>query len=116
MNDRDVIILRKIIQYSREINETITRFNLNFHKFTNDHVVKNAIAMCILQIGELSGKLSDEFKESYNKMPWRDIIAMRNRAAHTYESVDMEIIWNTVINKIPELKSYCESIIKEKEM
>lgn len=52
--------------------------------------------MCILQIGELVGKLSDEFKAENNAMPWREIKAMRNIAAHNYGEID-----------IPELKDYC---------
>ena len=67
MNDRDIIILKRIVQYSDEINGTITRFNLDLHKLTDDYVMKNAIAMCILQIGELVVNLSDEFKATYKK-------------------------------------------------
>lgn len=69
--------------------------------------------MCLLQIGELAGKLTDEFKAEYGKMPWRDIISIRNRAAHAYESVDVEILWNIAVINIPDLKSYCESIIEK---
>lgn len=69
--------------------------------------------MCVLQIGELSGKLTDEFKSIYNKMPWYDIISMRNRTAHAYERVDMEILWKIATTNIPELKSYCENILKK---
>ena len=111
MRDRDIVIVKKVIQYSNEIGETIMRFSLDLEKFKSDHVVKNAIAMCILQIGELAGKLSDEFKEKYDKMPWRDIISIRNRAAHAYESTDMEILWDIAVKNIPELKNYCEAAI-----
>jgi len=111
MKDRDITILKKVVQYTDEINGTIERFELDYSKFKDDYIAKNAISMCILQIGELAGKLTDEFKAKYNKMPWRDIVAIRNRAAHAYESVDMEMLWQTVINRIPELKSYCEEIL-----
>ena len=115
MRDRDVTVLMKIIQYADEINGTITRFELDLEKFRTDHVVKNAISMCILQIGELVNTLTEEFKTEYSGMPWRDIIAMRNRTAHAYSSMDLEFVWNTAANRIPELKSYCENIIAEKE-
>ena len=113
MKNRDIVILKKVVQYSDEISGTIMRFDLDFDKFKNDYVMKNAIAMCILQVGELAGKLTDEFRATYNKMPWRNIIAMRNRAAHAYESTDVEILWGIAVNNIPELKVYCESILKE---
>jgi len=84
---------------------------LDYEKFKSDYVIKNAISMCVLQIGELAGKLTDGFKTSYNEMPWRDIIAIRHRMAHAYENVDLELLWKTALNNIPELKVYCEKII-----
>lgn len=113
MRDRDITVLKKIIQYADEIGGTITRFNLDLNKFKADYVVKNAISMCVLQIGELVGTLTDDVKTKYNKMPWRDIVSIRNRAAHGYGSVDWEILWNIAVNNIPELKAYCNGIIKE---
>ena len=73
-----------MIQYADEIALTIERYNLDFEKFKEDFVVKNAIAMCILQIGELVGKLSDDFKKRHSTMPWKEIKSMRNVAAHNY--------------------------------
>ena len=114
MKDRDISILWKIVDYANEIEGTIIRFELDLNKFENDYVVKNAISMCLLQIGELVGKLTDEFKLKYSKMEWRDIVSIRNRAAHTYGSMDIEILWNIAESDVPKLKCYCESIIEEK--
>ncbi|MCL1829351.1 MAG: DUF86 domain-containing protein [Oscillospiraceae bacterium] len=105
----------KIVQHADEIGETISRFELDLEKFKNDSVMKNAIAMCILQIGELVNNLTDDFKTTYPEMPWRDIIAMRNRAVHAYSNIDFEILWIIATSNVPELKAYCESIIKEKK-
>jgi|LSQX01.1.fsa_nt_gb uncharacterized protein with HEPN domain len=96
-----------MIQYADEIALTIERYNLDFEKFKEDFVVKNAIAMCILQIGELVGKLSDDFKKRHSTMPWKEIKAMRNVAAHNYGEIDLEILWETVINDVPALKDFC---------
>lgn len=62
MSSRDMIVLKKIIQYANEIETIIIRFELTWETFEIDFVVRHAIAMCILQIGELIGKLSDELK------------------------------------------------------
>ena len=113
MNDRDIVSLKLIIKYCDEIIGTVERFELNYNNFIDDYVTKNAINMCILQIGEVSGRLTDEFKLANTKMPWRAIIAMRNRTAHAYDEIDMEIVWEIVENNIPELKLYCENILNE---
>jgi len=113
MRDRNITILTKIVQYTDEVSGTISRFGLDLDKFKSDYVAKNAIAMSILQIGELVGSLTEEFRLTYNKMPWRDIKALRNVAAHAYGNMDMEILWVIATVNVPELKSYCESIIEE---
>lgn len=115
MNDRDVIILKKMIQYADEIAMTVDTMNLDFEKFETDFIAKNAIAMCVLQIGELVGKLTDDFKMKYHKMPWRDIKSMRNIAAHNYGEMDVEMLWETFTSDIPELKAYCKSLLDEQE-
>ena len=107
MSSRDKIILEKIIQYSDEIQGTIDRFNLSREKFVSDYVYKNAVAMCILQIGELVGNLTDEFKRENKHIPWREIKAMRNIAAHNYGEIDNDILWETVIYDIPDLRAFC---------
>lgn len=111
MSNRDEIVIRKIIQYSDEIGETISRFNLTSDTFADDFIARNAISMCILQIGELVGKLSDDFKTKNSAMPWREIKAMRNIAAHNYGEIDIDILWETAIADIPSLKEYCQKFI-----
>ena len=111
MNVRDIIVVKKIIQYINEITITVQKYNLDYNKLTGDFIVKNAISMCILQIGELVGKLSNEFKNTYNAMPWKDIKAMRNIAAHNYGEIDLEVLWETVSTDVPILKEYCEKIL-----
>ena len=71
--------------------------------------------MCVLQIGELANTLSDDFKDKHPKMKWREIVSLRNRTAHTYISIDWEILWGIAIKDVPELKTYCENILKNRE-
>ena len=60
MKDRNISIIEKILKYIEEIEETVLRFQLNFERFKDDYVVKNAISMSLLQIGELTVKLTDD--------------------------------------------------------
>ncbi|MCM1233909.1 MAG: DUF86 domain-containing protein, partial [Ruminococcus flavefaciens] len=69
--------------------------------------------MCIIQIGELVGQLSDELKNKRQEVPWKLIKNMRNLFAHDYARVDNEIVWDTLKNNIPDLKAKCEKILIE---
>ena len=57
----------------------------------------------MFQIGELANGLSVEFIKEFNKMPWKQIIGMRNRIVHGYDTINFEIVWRTAIESIPEL-------------
>ena len=69
--NRDHSILEHIISYCDQIEQTIDRFGNDYAVFQADPIYRNAVALCILQIGELVGKLSEEFRNKYPSIPWR---------------------------------------------
>ena len=113
---KNIDILRKIIGYCRQIDEANEMFKHSFNELTTKYTYKNAVAMCILQIGELTTHLSDDFKATYNEMPWQDIKGIRNIAAHRYGSFDVNKLWETITVDVPALKAYCESIVRQHEV
>ena len=109
--DRDLSILEHIVVYCEQIEQTIARFGDDYAVFQTDPIYRNASALCILQIGELVGKLSDEFRAAHSEIPWRQIKAMRNIVAHSYGTVDAETTWEVITSDIPDLKRFCASIL-----
>ena len=110
MVDRDKSILRHIIKYCKDIAEFIDRFGKDFDIFTNDKAYFNAVSMCILQIGELSAGLSEDFRlKTSDKIPWSDIKGMRNIVAHDYGALDEALVWETATSDIPSLLTFCVS-------
>lgn len=112
-NSRNADVLRRIISYCSDISEAIQRFGKDYTVFTQDSVYKNATALCVLQIGELTTHLSDDFKNTYTGIPWTQIRALRNVVAHNYGKIDDESLWETITSDIPKLKDYCSSIIQQ---
>ena len=55
ISDRDRSIIRRILEYCGEIDETVLRFGDSYEVFADDKIFRNAVTMCILQIGELAG-------------------------------------------------------------
>lgn len=111
LNNRDLSILKHIVSYCDEIEHTCKQFNNNYDEFISNSIFQNAVALCVLQIGELVTHLTDEFKTQYNKMPWVQIKAMRNIVAHNYGKIDIGTLWETITEDTPSLKDYCLSII-----
>ena len=67
--------------------------------------------MCLMQIGELSNHLSEDFKSTHTDIPWTAVRGMRNIVAHEYGNIDFEIVWETASIEIKELYNFCLSII-----
>ena len=112
--DRNISILEHIVGYCDQIEETIRRFGNDYGVFSTDAIYRNAAALCVLQIGELAGKLTDEFRAEHPGAPWRQIRGMRNIVAHSYGTVDPEITWEILTEDIPKPKAYCCRIINAK--
>lgn len=114
--DRNISILVHIVNYCDQIGLTVQRFGNSKDIFQNDPIYRNAAALCILQIGELVGNLSDEFRTQHPGVPWRQIKAMRNIVAHHYGIVDPETSWEIMQEDIPVLKQYCQDIIDHQKL
>ena len=90
------------------------RYGNSFEIFDQDEDFQRSISFSILQIGELSGGLSEEYrKKTSNRVQWGPIKGMRNMVAHSYGSMDRQIIWETAIVDIPTLKQFCEEQLEE---
>jgi uncharacterized protein with HEPN domain len=108
MKDKNSSILKHILRYCKQIDETGNSFNNDREEFFNNHIFKNATSMAMFQIGELANHLTKEYqKETLNEINWREVVGMRNVLAHGYSSMDIEVIWDTVIKNIPALKEFC---------
>jgi len=113
MDNRDRNVIQHIKRYCTDIESFIDRFGKDFEVFINDRAYFNAVSMCILQIGELSKNLSEEYRnETEKKIPWSNIKGMRNIVAHDYGSLDEELVWETAINDIPALNQFCIDELK----
>ncbi len=114
MNKTDIQRLMHIKTHCDDIAGFIERFGNDYNVFITDRAYFNAVAMCILQIGELANGLSEEFRnETKDMMPWGMIRGMRNWLAHAYAETDESIIWETALNDIPSLSAFCEKIINQ---
>lgn len=66
-------------------------------------------------IGEAVKHIPKNIKQKYRNINWGDIVGMRNIITHEYFGVDLEIIWKTIKEKLPELKNKIEEILKNKK-
>ncbi len=63
----------------------------------------SAILYQIAIIGEAAGNVSEGFKSNHPEIPWAKIRGMRNRVVHDYRNIQSVILWDILINELPEL-------------
>jgi uncharacterized protein with HEPN domain len=110
---RDLSVVEHILEFRKKISNYHVRFGNCFEKFETDEAYFDLMAHCILQIGELSGTLSDEFKTAHNEIPWREYKLIRNVATHAYGKLSKTTIWDLLAESIPDLQELCQNIMQE---
>jgi uncharacterized protein with HEPN domain len=74
--------------------------------FFDDKRTQQAVIMSLIIIGEAATKIMDrhpEFTVGNPQVPWRSMRGMRNRIAHGYFDINLEVVWDTVQSALPEL-------------
>lgn len=79
---------------------------LDWDDFREDKRTQQAVIMSLIIIGEAATRVMDgypEFTDSHPEVPWRSMRGMRNRIAHGYFDINLEIVWETLQTALPRL-------------
>lgn len=74
--------------------------------FLADKRTQQAVIMSLIVIGEAATKIMDqhtEFADLHPEVPWRSMRGMRNRIAHGYFDINLDVVWETVRTALPTL-------------
>ena len=108
-SERDRFRLLHMLEAAREalvFAEGHTRESLDLDRRT-----QFALARALEIVGEAAGHVSDEFQARHDDIAWADIRGARNRLAQAYFKVDLDIVWDTVVNHLPPLIADLERIL-----
>jgi uncharacterized protein with HEPN domain len=97
------------IEYLKHIRDeslyllSVTSKGITREEFLNDETLKRAVVRSLEIIGEATKKIPADFKIKWNNVAWKEMAGMRDRLIHDYMGVNYSIVWDVIINKIPEL-------------
>ncbi len=96
--------IRKLSNYTEE---------LSLEEFKKKELIQDGVARNLEVIGEAIKRIPDNIRVEYPQIEWKKLAGLRDILIHQYFSIDFEIIWDVVKNKIPELKMVIENLIAE---
>jgi uncharacterized protein with HEPN domain len=104
----DLAYVDHILDCIRKINDFSK--DLSLRDFRKSELVQDAIIRNIEIIGEASKKISKDTKQTYYKIPWKEIAGMRDKLIHDYIGVDVDVVWKTIKEDIPILEAMISEI------
>jgi len=106
------IFIDSLIDISNEIDRILKFINeITYDEFIHDEKTIYAVTRSFEIIGEATKNIPVDIKNTYNQIPWSKISGMRNKLIHEYFGVDLETLWNTIKNRLPEIKQPVEEIL-----
>lgn len=106
----DSVFLHHILDAITRIEEYIK--NVDEGYFLTNYLIQDGVIRQLEIIGEAVKGLSEALRNKYIQIPWQDIAGMRDKLIHHYFGVDIDKVWFTVQNDIPELKTEVLIIFK----
>lgn len=91
----------------RDAVEKAMRFveGMTFEQFARDDKTVFAVVRALEIVGEAAKLVPSAVRKRHAKLPWREMAGMRDKLIHHYFGVNMRVVWNTVHDDLPVLKS-----------
>ncbi len=105
----DTIAFQHMLDHAREAVDMIAG-NMP-EDLGKERMFELALVRLVEIIGEAASRVSQAGQAQYPDIPWREVIGMRNRLIHGYDSVDLNVLWDTVELDLPPLIMQLEKIL-----
>lgn len=77
----------------------------------DDRLLNLSLVRLLEIVGEAANRVSEEERLKYRSIPWQEIVGLRNRLIHGYDSVDMTIVWQILTRDLPPLVKELKRIL-----
>ena len=111
MKNKEYLSIKKMIDYIDKALRYTEK--CDFNVFSSNEEKVDATVFALSQIGELVKNISNETMEKYPNIEWIIIKNLRNKIVHDYEGINLNLIWDIIVNDIIKLKTDLEKILNE---
>ncbi|MBF0566031.1 MAG: DUF86 domain-containing protein [Nitrospirae bacterium] len=105
------------ITFVQDIEEAIKRIDaytcgMDYKEFFMDKKTQDAVVRNLEIIGEATKNVSEELKQRYPDIPWKDFARVRDKLIHFYHGVNYDVVWDIAANELPSVLKQVERIIR----
>ena len=102
MDDRTLLRVDTLLKHIDQIFDDTA--NISIDELENSSLLLRAVCFSMAQVGEMMNQLREKLGEKYWKLPWYPAKKMRNVIVHDYGGTDVEQVYSTIRNDLPDLK------------
>lgn len=112
--------LADYLEHMRQAATDACSFVLGMSKddFLRDKRTQQAAILNLIIIGEASTKVVDRypaFAARHPDVPWNGMRGMRNRLAHGYFDINLDVVWDTIRIALPDLTAQMASLLADSD-
>jgi len=108
-----LLLLHDILQAAEAIRDFTQ--GMSREAFVDDDKTLSAVLYKFAVMGEATKLLPEQIRVQYPDIPWRSIAGLRDKVIHGYIGVDYELLWETIIKKIPLVIDGLHTILDDAE-
>ncbi len=109
---------RTAADYLRDIRDAVTKAltfveGMDLSAFRKDERTQFAVVRALEVVGEATKKIPSRVRKQYPALPWPRMAGMRDKLIHDYFGVSVDVVWQTVQEDLPLLKTAIEQVLKD---
>ncbi len=107
--------MKDIKLYLKDISKSIKSIEffikgITYEQFMEDDKTSSAVIRKFEIIGEAAKHIPKEIREKYPQIPWKEMAGMRDKLIHSYSNIDYKLVWTTIKQRLPKVKSLLKKI------
>lgn len=103
--------LRQMLQTAEEALQMVQGRNRG--DLDSDRMLELSLTRLTEIIGEAANRVPLEVRQAHPQIPWILAITMRNRLIHGYDAIDLDALWDTVVDDLPPLVEQLRALLSE---
>lgn len=107
----DTVALRHMLDYARTARRMAAERSRQ--DLETDEMLRLALTRAIEVIGEAAARVSSASRQVHPSIPWTQIVGIRNRLIHGYDTIDLNILWDIVSLDLPSLIEQLKTILSD---